>query len=186
MWEDGRPPVTGFIGLMRVPISHQRSGNAVCCALFFARKVPHRWKQTELVSSCLTRQKHSATWNSGRWRRWVVNGLGRCSLTPGRVCFVCSLPTGQANTFIGGAVSAGCVLAKNNNLVGLRKVNDCGCGATTSRLHLNFSKVSRGWRIKRMEDCSLPDCADTDSQLSSLWACRRGKSWFFFFFHIRN
>lgn len=48
-----------------------------------------------------------------------------------------------------------CVFVKNNNLMGLRQVNDCGCGATGSRLNPNFYEVSQGWCIRRQENCCL-------------------------------
>lgn len=48
-----------------------------------------------------------------------------------------------------------CVFAKNNNLMGLRQVNDCGCAATGSRLNPNFYEVSQGWCIRRQENCCL-------------------------------
>lgn len=54
---------------------------------------------------------------------------------------------------------------KNNNLMGLRQVNDCGCGATGSRLNPNFYEVSPGDR--RIAVCSAENCADTASKLPS-------------------
>lgn len=179
---------------MWVPISHQRSGSSVCCGLFFF--LLERFRTGENKQSWRAAVWHGKTFSKSKKKSQIIQRLRKLVrtekmsgkwtwtlLSDSRTCVLsAACPQDKQTHLSQGAISAGCVLAKNNNLAGLRKVNDSGCGATVSRLHLNFSKVSRGWRVKRMEDCSVPDCADTDSQLPSLWARRRGKSWFLSFF----